>query len=145
MRIKFFAICCVIAFSSLTRCDAQSIVGKWKGVSVQNYYSAEYAKQAGKSMEEKLAKDFGNSEISFNPDHTFELRFSAPQSTEVTVMKGTWSSSGNEVRSTLEQKYNPKNMTTSSTFSITGNTMIMTATIQPPSRIVKTISISTRM
>jgi hypothetical protein len=41
------SICMFLGFSLLTTCGAQSIVGKWKGVSVKNYFSAEYAKQAG--------------------------------------------------------------------------------------------------
>src|SRR5258708_2349311 len=110
--------CFVLGFSNLTKCDAQGIVGKWKGVSVKNYYSAEYTKQIGKSMDEKVTKDLGNSAINYNADHTFIMTFSAPQSSEVTTMKGTWSSTGNELRITLEPQFNPRKMTTSSTFSI---------------------------
>lgn len=66
-----------LGFSLLATCGAQSIVGKWKSVSVKNYYSAEYAKQVGKSMEEKTAKEAGNSEMIYNADHTFILNMSA--------------------------------------------------------------------
>ena len=130
----------VFGLSSLAKCDAQGIVGKWKGISVKNYYSAEYAKQIGRSEEEKFAKELGNSEIVYNADHTFVLTFSGPSNSEVTIMKGTWSSTGNELRSTLEPQYNPQKMTTSSIFSINGNIMVSTTIIQHSPRIVKTVT-----
>jgi hypothetical protein len=70
----------IIVFPAVTKYSAQAIVGKWKGVSVKNYYGAEYAKQIGKPMEEKSAKEVGNSEVSFVADHSFVLTFSAPNS-----------------------------------------------------------------
>jgi hypothetical protein len=135
----------MIGFAGLTKCDAQSIVGKWNGVSVKNYFSAEYAKVAGKSMEEKTMKEAGNSAIEYKPDHTFILTFSAPNEPEVTIMKGTWSLTGDQLKITFEPKFNPQKKTTTATVSINGNTMVTTAVMPAPSRIVKTISTSTRM
>ena len=135
----------MVGFAGFAKCDAQSIVGKWNGVSVKNYFSAEYAKVAGKSMEEKTMKEAGNSAIEYKPDHTFIMTFSAPNDPEVTTMKGTWSLTGDQLKTTLEPKYNPQQMTTTATVSINGNTMITTAVIPAPSRIIKTISTSTRM
>jgi Domain of unknown function (DUF5004) len=132
-------------FSLLTTCGAQSVVGKWKGVSVKNYYSAEYAKQVGKSMEEKTAKEAGNSEIIYNADHTFIMNMSAPNSTEIITMKGMWAVTQDQLKLTLEPQYNPKKMTTTATFTINGNTMVTTADIAPPSRIIKTISVATKI
>jgi hypothetical protein len=143
--LKTLLTCTIIGFSVLGKCDAQAIVGKWKGVSVKNYYSAEYAKQIGKSMEEKTSKDAGNSEVYYNSDHSFILSFSAPNSTELTVMKGTWSVTGDQLKLTLEPQFNPQKMTTTATFTISGNTMETTAIISPPSRIIKTVSTATRM
>jgi hypothetical protein len=88
MKSLLLTICFFMTFTLLTTCDTQSIVGKWKGVSVINYYSPEYAKQIGKSMEEKQAKDAGNSEIIYNADHTFIMNMSAPNSSEIMTMKG---------------------------------------------------------
>jgi hypothetical protein len=134
-----------VGFAGLGKCAAQSIVGKWKGVSVKNYFSAEYAKVAGKPMEEKTTKEAGNSAIDFKSDHTFVMTFSAPNDPEVTTMAGTWTLTGDQLKSTLEATYNPRKVETTATISITGNTLTMTATIPPPSRISKTISTSTRM
>jgi hypothetical protein len=135
----------IVGSASFTTCGAQSIVGKWKGVSVKNFYSAEYAKQIGKPMEEKLPKDVGNSDIEYKSDHTFIMNFSAVNTSEVTTMKGIWSLTGDQLKFTLETQYNPLKKSTTATVSIDGNTMVTTAVIAPPSRIIKTISTSTRM
>ena len=145
LTLKTLLVILVVGLSSFTICNAQSIVGKWKGVSVKNFYSAEYAKQAGKTMEEKFQKDGGSSDIEYKSDHTFVLNFSAVNSPEVTTMNGTWSLSGDQLKSTLETQYNPLQKTTTATVLINANTMITTAVIPAPSRIVKTISTSTRM
>ena len=96
-------------------------------------------------MEEKFQKDAGSSDIEYKSDHTFVMNFSAVNSPEVTTMKGTWSLTGDELTSTLETQYNPQKTTTTATVSINDNTMVTTAVIPAPSRIVKTISTSTRM
>lgn len=137
-------VCITVGFAGVTKCNAQSIVGKWNGVSVKNYFSAEYEKVTGKSMEEKTVKEAGNSAIEYKPDHTFIMTFSAPNDPEVTTIEGTWSLTGDQLKTTLEPKYNPQKMTTTATVSINGNTMITTAVMPTPSRIIKTISTSTR-
>ena len=59
LKALFIITCISVGFSGFTKCDAQSIVGKWQGVSVKNYYSAEYVKQTGKPMIEQSAKEIG--------------------------------------------------------------------------------------
>src|SRR6476660_1411803 len=135
----------IVGSASFITCGAQSIVGKWKGVSVKNFYGSEYAKQMGKPMEEKFPKDVGNSDIEYKSDHTFIMNFSAVNTSEVTTIKGIWSLTGDQLKSTLEPQYNPLKQTTTATVSINGNTMVTTAVIASPSRIIKTISTSTRM
>jgi hypothetical protein len=137
--------CITVGFAGFTKCDAQSIVGKWNGVSVKNYFSDDYAKVIGKPMEEKTAKEAGNSAVEFKSNHTFIMTFSALNDTAVTTMKGTWNLTGDQLKSTLEPKYNPQKMTTTATVSINGNTMITTAVMPPPARISKSISTSTKM
>ena len=145
LKALLIITCIIVGFAGFNKCDAQSIVGKWNGVSVKNYFSAEYAKVAGKSMEEKTVKEAGSSAIEYKPDHSFIMTFSAPNDPEVTTMKGTWSLTGDQLKTTLEPKYNPQKMTTTATVSINGNTMITTAVMPAPSRIIKTISTGTRM
>jgi len=144
-KALFILTCITIAFASITKCDAQSIVGKWKGVSVKNFYSTEGAKMMGKSMEEKSAEEIGNSEIEYKSNHIFIMNFSAPNSSDVTTMNGTWSLTGDQLKLTLEPQYNPQKMNKTATVSINGNTMVTTAVIPPPSRVSKTISTSTKM
>lgn len=128
-----------------TNCDGQNIVGKWKGVSVTNYYSDTYAKQVGKSMEEKQAKDAGNSEVDYNTDHSFTMIFYETSGSEATIMKGTWSAVGDQLTLTLEPQFNPQKKSTVASFTIQGNTMVTTAGFAPPARIIKTVSTSTRL
>jgi hypothetical protein len=145
LKALLVASCVMVGFAGSTKCDAQSIVGKWNGVSVKNYFSDEYAKVVGKSMEEKNVKEAGSSTIEYKPDHTFKMTFSSPNDPEVSTMEGTWSLAGDQLKITLEPKFNPQKMTTTSTVSTNGNTMITTAVMPPPSRIIKSISTATRM
>jgi hypothetical protein len=140
-----FAACIFIGFSLPKMGIAQDVIGKWKGVSVKNYYSADYAKQLGKTMEEKTAKETGNSELIYNADHSFIMNMWPPNSTDVMTMKGVWTVSQNQLKLTLEPKYNPQNLITTAIFTINGNTMETTTVMGPPSRIIKSVSISTRM
>ena len=135
-----FTFFCIITIAAFTECKAQSIVGKWKGISVKKIYSPEYAKQTGKSTEEQFAKDIGNSDIEYKPDHTFIMNFSSVNSSQVTTMTGKWSLTGDQLKYTLEPQYNPKKKTTTATVSITGNTMVTTAIMLQPSKIIKTNS-----
>jgi hypothetical protein len=144
-KIFILTFSIVIGFSSLSTCEAQSVVGKWKGVSVQNYYSPEYARQIGKSSDEKLAKDVGNSEIIYQADHTFIMNISATTGSDIITIKGVWAVTLDQLSLTVEPKYNPSKTTTMATFTIHGNTMETTAILPPPSRIVKTVSVATRI
>jgi hypothetical protein len=135
----------LVLTSAFGNCFAQPVMGKWRGVSLKNYYSAQYAKEAGASMVERTAEETGNSEIEFLADHSFVLLFSPAHSTEVTTMKGTWILTGDKLPSAFEPKFNPRKTTTNSTISINANTMIMTSVIAPPSRNIKTISTSKRI
>ena len=137
----------LIAFfimGSVAECDAQAIVGKWKGGPSKVFYSAEYAKETGKSMEEKSAKDLGNYETEFKADHTYITTVSTGGS-EVTTMRGAWSLSGDQLNIIIEPKFNPRKTAMSSTVVINGNTMVTTAVFPPPARMVKTIATLTRM
>jgi hypothetical protein len=140
----------IIAFTFIgvlvsIKSDAQSIIGKWKGVSVNNYFSEDYAKQVGKPMEEKLAKDGGNSEIDYHADHSFTMIFYTSSNSEATIMKGVWAVDGDRLTMTLNPEFNPKKTSGVSIFTIQGNTMVTTAVIAPPARIIKTVSTSSRL
>jgi len=137
-------VLCAGGFGGAAKCYAQNIIGKWKGGPSKLFYSAEYAKETGKSEEEKSVKDLGSYETEFKSDHTYVTTLS-PSNSEVTTMKGTWSVSGNQLNIITEPKFNPRKTTLSCTFVINGNSMVTTAIFPPPARMVKTIATLTRM
>jgi hypothetical protein len=138
-------VCILSLMSVLNPCNAQAVIGKWKGGSAKIYYGVEYTKQTGNSMEEKTAEQLGNYTIEFKPDHTFIETFTDPKDLKVTTMNGVWSLTGNDLQLTLEPKYNPQKTTESATISINANTMLTTAIMPAGSRIIKMVSTSTRM
>ena len=127
--LKALITCTIVGFSSFTVCHAQSIVGKWNEVSAKQFFTPEGAKQTGKSVIEKQTSATDKVEMEFKPDHTF---------TEISghikfhTSGGTWSVSGDQLKmiGAGEQKAGMPGRIY--TFSITGNTMIRTMTIQPP-------------
>jgi alpha-L-arabinofuranosidase len=144
-KTSFILICILSGFAGFNVCNAQAIVGKWKGGAAKIYYGVEYTKQIGKSMEEKTAEQLGNYTIEFKSDHTFVETFTTPQESKVTIMNGIWNLTGDDLQLTLEVKYNPQKTTTKSTMSINGNTMVTTAVMPANSRIIKMVSTNTRM
>jgi hypothetical protein len=96
-------------------------------------------------MEEKLAKETGYSEMDYHADHSFTMTFYTSDVSEATIMKGTWEAKGDQLTLTLDPQFNPKKMSTMATYSIHDNTMVTTAVIAPPARIIKTISTGTRL
>jgi hypothetical protein len=136
---------CTFGLAGFMICAGQGIVGKWKGVSAKVYYSADYAKQVGKSMEEKTAKETGNATVEYKADHSFVMTFSALGDAQVTTMNGTWKLSGDQLTFTMEPKFNPRKTSTTATIVFQGNNLVLTAVIPPPSKIIKTISTCTKM
>ena len=142
LKALFIIISISVGFASFTKCDAQAIVGKWKGVSVKYFNTPEVTRQTGKEIQESPSKEMGNSGYEFKSDHTFTnitpMHISGTNSTEVTTFKGTWSLSGDQLTTTLDAhqanpKYNLKkgNASGNLKIQISGNTLIMTKV--PPS------------
>jgi hypothetical protein len=122
-------------FATFNKCNAQSIVGKWKVVSVKLFLNA------GSPVEHPIPPTDIN-EFEFKPDHTYVVT-NGPGSTST----GTWSVSGNQLTmiAPAEQKKGMKGRI--SNFSITGNKMIRTVIAEPPYNKTqsKTEEISIRM
>jgi len=140
-----FLLACIFSATAIISCNAQAIVGKWKGGSSKIYYSPEYAKEKGKSMEEMTPEQLGNYVYEFKPDHSFIETLTQQGGSKVTTMNGTWNLTGDNMQITLEPKFNPQKATSSSTVFISGNTMVSTSILPTGSRIVKMISTSTKM
>jgi len=112
----------LISFISVgfTKCDAQSIVGKWKVISVKLFLNT------GRAFERPIPPN-NIYQFEFKPDKTYIVT-EGPGSTST----GTWSVSGNQLTmiSPVEQKDGSKGRI--STFSIIGNKMIRTEVAVPP-------------
>jgi Lipocalin-like domain len=145
IRRILFLLVCIFSFTACIPGNAHAIVGKWKGGSAKIYYSAEYAKEKGKAMEEMTAAQMGNYVYEFKSDNRFVETMTSASDPKLVTMNGTWNLTGDKVQITLEPKFNPQKTTTTSTVAISGNTMVNTSVMPPGSRIVKMISTSTRM
>jgi hypothetical protein len=110
----------MVGFASFTKCDAQSIEGKWKVVSVKLFLNT------GSPVEHTIPPT-DKYEFELKPDHTYVVT-DGPGSTST----GTWSVSGNQLTmiSPAEQKKGMKGRV--SNFTITGNKMIRTVIAEPP-------------
>jgi Lipocalin-like domain len=140
-------------FSSLNKCDAQSIVGKWNGVSTKQFLTAEAASTHGKPVLETQMTTIGSVVYEFKSDHTYIMKStSINNSSKVRTFTGTWSVTGNQLQSKLDPKQeDPKDnpikdaTSTNTTMSIKGNTMVWT-TLYPDNKTVNKIEVTlTRM
>lgn len=75
LKAIIFFTSITIGFSSLSVCRAQSsVVGKWKVVSVKQFYSPEYVKKMGKTVVEGQAPANSTYQWEFKSDHTYIIR-----------------------------------------------------------------------
>ena len=136
LKALFILISVSVGFTGFTKCQAQAIVGKWKGVSLKYFYSPAGAKQEFKQMEEAQSKEMGNSGYEFKSDHTyifFPLSALNITKSKGITMKGTWSLSGDQLTKTWDAhqpdpELNPEEgeATVNATIQIRGNTLIVT-------------------
>ena len=142
--IKSFLIftCTAFMLAGFTKCDAQSITGKWNQVSTKQFLTAEGAKAHGKSVLETQMTTIGTVVFEFKSNHTYILK-----SSSTLTLTGTWSLSGDQLQMKLDAKqgdpkYNPKSTSASiSTISVNGNTMVM-GTNYPNSKITSKVEIT---
>jgi Lipocalin-like domain len=121
--------CITLAFAGFTKCDAQSIVGKWKEISVKQFYTPEYAKKIGKTVIEGQAPANSTYQWEFKSDHTYIIN-GGPGKDNTTT--GEWSVSENQLTMKAAAQVRKGKGSEIYTFSITGNTMTRTMMIQPP-------------
>ena len=90
-----------VGFADFTKCDAQSIVGKWKEVSGKDFCTAKGVKVTGKQFLPQ-APQMGGQVIEIRSDHTFtssELMTWVPSAVKLT---GTWTLSGDQLNTKLD-------------------------------------------
>ena len=130
VKTLFIITCITIGFSSLSVCSAQSsVVGKWKEVSVKQFYSAEYAKKMGRAVVEGQTPANSTYQWEFKSDHTYVINGGRGKDDKTT---GEWSVSGNQLTMKADAQVRKGQGAQIYTFSITGNTMTRTMMIQPP-------------
>jgi Lipocalin-like domain len=121
--------CITIGFSCLSLCSAQStIVGRWKEVSVKQFYNAEYAKKMGRAVVEGQAAAGSTYQWEFKSDHTYVINGGRGKDNKTT---GEWSVSGDQLTMKSDAQVR-KGGAEIYTFLITGNTMTRTMLLQPP-------------
>jgi len=96
--------CIITCFAFFTECVAQSPAGKWNRVSGKQYYSAEAAKKVGKAFVEVPTASAGSSVIEIKADHTYSKILSGKYQPKPVTLTGTWSVSGDQ----FEMKADPK-------------------------------------
>lgn len=89
-------ICITIGLAAFTKCNAQYVVGKWNRVSGKQFFTAEAAKTLGKSFIEVPMASAGSSVIEFKADHTYIKTLSGKYQPKPITLTGTWSVSGNQ-------------------------------------------------
>jgi hypothetical protein len=130
LKALLFITSITIGFSSLSVCNAQSsVIGKWKEVSVKQFYTPEYAKKMGKAVVEGQAPANSTYQWEFKSDHTYVIHGGRGKDDKTT---GEWSVSGNQLTMKGAAQVRKGQGAEIYTFVITGNTMTRTMLVQPP-------------
>lgn len=131
------AIFLILGYSGMSACEAQSIVGKWKGIASTIYYTEEGAAKSGMKIQVNSLAEMGLVIMEFNSAHTFKSTSSVINDTKVNTLEGTWTLSGDQLNLTVDPKYHPVkgHDSKTSTILIAGNTLIITENA-PPNRTV---------
>ena len=115
--------CITVGFAGFTKCEAQSPAGKWNRVSGKEFFTEESAKKLGKTFVEVSMASAGSSVIEFKADHTFIKTLSGKYQPKPVTLTGTWSVSGNQFEMKMDaHQADPKT-------NPTGNTASATSTI----------------
>ena len=130
LKALLFITSITIGFSSLSVCRAQSsVIGKWKEVSVKQFYTPEFAKKIGKAVVEGQAPANSTYQWELKSDHTYIINGGHGKDDKTT---GEWSVSGNQLTMKAAAQVRKGQGAEIYTFVITGNTMTRTMLIQPP-------------
>ena len=132
-KALLIGICIITGFAGITKCDAQSFVGKWNRVSGKQFFTAEAAKKLGKSFIEVATASAGSEVVEFKTDHTYSQVLSGDYQPKPMVLTGTWTVSASQLTLKLDRnqpdpKYNPRTVALSISlvpYTVTGNTMTL--------------------
>ena len=127
----------ILGCSAMSKCEAQSIVGKWNAISTTIYYSDEGSARTGMKIQVTTLADMGVVTMEFYSSHTFKTTTSVINDPKVNTLEGTWTFTGDQLNVTVDPKYHPVkgHESKTSTILITGNTLLITENT-PPTRLV---------
>jgi len=91
----FFLITCLTGFAGMIRCDAQSIVGKWKQVSGKMFCDADAVKKSHGHLQEVMDMPKVDAVDEFKSDHTLIETITTGETK--TSSSGTWTMTGKTV------------------------------------------------
>ena len=130
LKALLIIACTTIGFSSLSVCRAQlSVIGKWKEVSVKQFFTPEYAKKMGRAVVEGQAPAGSAYAWEFKSDHTYLIHGGRGKDDMTT---GEWSVSGNQLTMKSAAQLRKGEGAEIYTFVITGNMMTRTILTLPP-------------
>jgi hypothetical protein len=143
IKATLILTCTIFGFADFTKCDAQSIEGKWKEVSGKDYCTPKGVKATGKQFLPQ-APQMGGQVLEIRSDHTFtssELMNWVPSSVKLT---GTWTLSGDQLNTKLDiHQPDPLNnpakdaVSTIYTITINGNNMVLSLLMHGSSPIIE--------
>jgi Lipocalin-like domain len=143
LKALLFITCSMVGFAGFTKCNAQSIVGKWNEVSTKGICNAKGVKITGKEFIITQDPKEGGSFIELRSDHTYtksEITAAAPKAV---ILNGTWTLSGDQLTATLDSNQpnpinNPKKDAVSvSTITINGNSLVISHLMPAGSPIIE--------
>ncbi len=102
LKTLFMLICITIGFAGFTKCNAQSIIGKWKQVSAKQFFNAEDAKKLDRSFIEVPTGSAGNTVIEFKSDHTYNQTISGKYQPKPISLTGSWSGLGDQFKMKID-------------------------------------------
>jgi Lipocalin-like domain len=130
LKALFIIIGVTIGLLSHSVCTAQSsIEGKWKVISVKQFYTPEFAKKMGKEVVGSQVQANSKYQFEFKSDHTYIIAGGRGKDDMTT---GEWSVSGNQLTMKAAAQVRKGQGAEIYTFVITGNTMTRTMLVQPP-------------
>ena len=92
--------CITFAFTGFSKCDAQSVLGKWKQVSGKNYFTPEAVRKSHGHLQNVMEMSKVEAIDDFHADNTLiETITSGGTKTTTTC---TWTQSGNKIKISIK-------------------------------------------
>lgn len=108
-KLLFSMLLFIVSLTSSGICEAQNITGKWKEVSMRNYYTPQEAKESGEKYSEHPPYTVAQVLV-INADHSFTTNQWMSWIPGTLQLTGTWSLVGNQFNTKLDSRqFDPRN------------------------------------